>query len=205
MGVIYSHMMSKFYMPVTNTEKALSSLQNFIKKHPYYAWDAQEVLNAKNIKDCFWSLGFVLESDSQGNVINIRFGGDKIPEDGPHTVSALFNCIAKYVKKGSRVAIMDEFYTLHEYTFYDTYTSYSYSNHAQYDGLIKEGYYKLYEEPKNIESAIKYFIYASQEEPEYKMAWFMLSITSGIKFGKLVTNGIKLQMLFLNILIHLRD
>jgi len=177
MGVVYSHISSRFFMPGTNAEKAMKSLQHFIKKYPYNAWDAQEVLNATNITDCLQALGFRTVFDTEDNLIRLEFVGDKIPEDGPYTISSLLNCIAKYVKKSSRIIIKDEFSCFHEYTFYDTFASYSHSNHAQYDGMIKEGLYRLYDETADVARATKCFKYASELEPEYKMAWFELAKT----------------------------
>lgn len=181
MGVVYTHIFSDFYMPASNSENATKAIQGYIKKNPEYVWDATAIARATNIKECFYEMGFVATTDENGDIIELEFGSDKLPYDGPDTVAYIFDKIAKYVKKDSKYILMDDHYSFFEYRFYGTHANMSEYKKTEYDAVIEEAKYKTHwktaaaNSNENQIAAIKLFSLATTIKPEYSQAWLELA------------------------------
>ena len=111
MGVITSHVASRFFIPKSSEKRALASLKAFLIETETaaksFVHNPKQVLGAKNFVDALEFSAFRLTRNAQGDITSLEWAGDKLPDDTSN-LRSLFASFAPYVKKGSYVAITEQ-------------------------------------------------------------------------------------------------
>lgn len=115
MGYCISMKDSKFAIRKENKEKALDLLKQFVKKIGDLTWvDCSVVLESETLYEALEECRYELEEDSEGNVVDIYFVGEKIGED-----HSIFNSIAPAIEDGSYIEMLGEDGCLWRWIFND--------------------------------------------------------------------------------------